>query len=455
MARDNEGTMRRGIPPGKDRVERLVRWAWSQRVEILMIYGAWFIWVQLSYMVGPAVALVIMFALAGVAYACKPFREMCREWYAWSRLRRRFIVAARMAGIVNAYDQVPRPVEYEETAVGMTIRVRMAPGSHAGDLEDGCEALAACLGCREVRVARDRRNAAFAELVLVQRDPLAGNQALAWPLLEAERLSLWDPIPVGLTEAGNDAMVSLPERNVLLGGEPGGGKSVALSQLVAAAALDPEVGISLFDGKRVELSVWKGCAERFVGPSIDDAIEALGELRDDMEARYEWLETEGRRKITRQDRQFALRIVFVDELALFTADPTADRKTLAELAGLLRDLVARGRAAGIIVVAATQKPSSDIVPTSLRDLFGFRWAMRCSTPQASDTILGQGWASLGFSATSIDSKDRGVGFLLAEGAEPVRLRSFYLSDDDLAAIARRAEALRAQHAGEEPGVGDE
>jgi S-DNA-T family DNA segregation ATPase FtsK/SpoIIIE len=116
-----------------------------------------------------------------------------------------------------------------------------------------------------------------------------------------------------------------------------------------------------------------------------------------------------------------------------------------EFASLLRDLVARGRAAGIIVVAATQKPSSDVVPTSLRDLFGFRMALRCSTRDASDTILGAGWASQGYSAASIDAACRGVGFLLAEGGVPVRMKACYLADDDLRALAARAEALRSVH----------
>jgi DNA segregation ATPase FtsK/SpoIIIE-like protein len=132
--------------------------------------------------------------------------------------------------------------------------------------------------------------------------------------------------------------------------------------------------------------------------------------------------------------------VVVDELAVYTA--TGDKKLCDKFSNLLRDLVSRGRAAGIIVVAATQKPSSDIVPTSLRDLFGFRWALRCSTPQASDTILGSGWASRGFTASTIDAADRGVGLLLAEGGMPVRLKAYYLSDDDLKVLARRAEALR-------------
>ncbi len=83
-----------------------------------------------------------------------------------------------------------------------------------------------------------------------------------------------------------------------------------------------------------------------------------------------------------------------------------------------------------------------MIPTSLRDLFGFRWALRCLTPQASDTVLGQGWAGLGYSASGVDAADRGVGLLLAEGGAPVRLRACWLDDDQLATLAARAEALR-------------
>ena len=35
-----------------------------------------------------------------------------------------------------------------------------------------------------------------------------------------------------------------------------------------------------------------------------------------------------------------------------------------------------------------------------------------------------------------------MGYLLHEGGEPVRMRTFYLTDDDLTALAHRAEALR-------------
>ena len=131
-----------------------------------------------------------------------------------------------------------------------------------------------------------------------------------------------------------------------------------------------------------------------------------------------------------------------DELAFYLTLP--DKQQRQEFAELLRDLVARGRAAGVIVCAATQKPGSDVVPTALRDLFGFRLALRCNTPQASDTILGQGWATAGADASTIPGGQRGVGLLLAEGERPLRIKGFYLGDDDVESDrrARRRPARR-------------
>ncbi|MGH8973757.1 MAG: FtsK/SpoIIIE domain-containing protein, partial [Acidimicrobiia bacterium] len=301
------------------------------------------------------------------------------------------------------------------------------------------EVIAAALGVREVRVRRDPANASRADVVVVRRDPLAATGSLPWPSVDAERLSLWEPIPLGVGEDGQTVAVSLPERNVLLGGEPGAGKSVALSLPVATAALDPTVKLWLLDGKLVELATWAGCAEHSVGVSVAEAIDVLRLLRTEMDLRYAEL-LAGRKRKVGPAESMGLHVVVCDELAHYLT--VSDRREREEFTNVLRDLVSRGRAAGMIVLAATQKPSADVVPTSLRDLFGFRWAMRCSTPQASDTILGAGWATAGYSAAEIDAACRGVGFLLHEGGVPVRLRAFHLDDDAITAIAERAEAIR-------------
>jgi len=65
--------------------------------------------------------------------------------------------------------------------------------------------------------------------------------------LGASRVSLWDAVPVGIDELGQLVSIELVERNLLLGGEPGAGKSAALSLLVASAALDPSVKLWLLD----------------------------------------------------------------------------------------------------------------------------------------------------------------------------------------------------------------
>jgi DNA segregation ATPase FtsK/SpoIIIE-like protein len=127
-------------------------------------------------------------------------------------------------------------------------------------------------------------------------------------------------------------------------------------------------------------------------------------------------------------------------LAFYTSG--GQRKSREEFNELCTDLIRRGRAAGIIWIGATQKPSADVVPTSLRDLVGYRWALRCSTRGASDTILGAGMATAGYTASDIAGDQRGVGLLIAENELPVRLRSFYLSDDDLDSLAARACVVR-------------
>jgi len=253
-------------------------------------------------------------------------------------------------------------------------------------------------------------------------------------------LSIWQPVHLGTHETGRPVYVELAERNLLVGGEPGAGKSVALNLIVAHAALSPDCRLVLVDGKRVELGAWRVCAEPFVGPSIDDAIDTLRGLRQHMEDRYGWLLDNGRRKITRGDEYEPVLVVF-DELAYFSAT-VGEAKQQKEFTGLLRDLVARGRAAGVIVIAATQRPSADIVPTSLRDLFGYRWAFRCSTGASSDVILGHDWAARGYSAADIDPAARGIGWLIVEDGEPRRMKSAFLSDDQVAALAAYAARVR-------------
>jgi hypothetical protein len=63
------------------------------------------------------------------------------------------------------------------------------------------------------------------------------------------------------------------------------------------------------------------------------------------------------------------------------------------------------------------------------DLFGYRWAFRCTTDASSDVILGHGWASEDYTAAHIDPTSRGVGWLIVEGGTPRRMKAAYRTAD--------------------------
>jgi S-DNA-T family DNA segregation ATPase FtsK/SpoIIIE len=257
-------------------------------------------------------------------------------------------------------------------------------------------------------------------------------------------LSMFDPIFLGIDEFGAPVYLELIYRNVLAAGEPGGGKSGLLNTIASHAALSDNTRLVLFDGKLVELGMWEDVADAFVGPDIDHALTTLRRLQTVMNNRYVWLRAHGRRKISRDDRLSVI-VAMVDEIAYYSATVGTEQQQ-KEFAALLRDLVARGRAAGVVVIAATQRPSFDIIPTSLRDIFGYRCAFRCTTSNSSNIILGQGWAEQGYTASDIDPETRGVAYLLAETGTPKKVKAAYLSDTDIYAIADYMAWIRRHRA---------
>ncbi len=154
--------------------------------------------------------------------------------------------------------------------------------------------------------------------------------------------SIWKPIHLGSDELGRRVEVTLAERNMLIGGEPGGGKSVALQLIVAHGALSPDCRLILIDGKRVELGLWRDCADKFIGPSIDDAIDVMHWLQGQIDERTEWLLDHKMRKIT-PGLHWPVYLVPIDEVAYYSATVGTPGQQ-KEFNACNRDIVARGRA---------------------------------------------------------------------------------------------------------------
>ena len=259
----------------------------------------------------------------------------------------------------------------------------------------------------------------------------------------APTVSMFDPVYLGIDEYGHHVHCPFIYRNLLVAGEPGGGKSGLLNNIAAHAALSSVTGKTRlvgFDAKLVELGPWLGVADEFVGPDLDHAIDVLERLLTVATNRYYWLLSQRRRKIAPDDMLTVI-VTLLDELAMYSTvlGTKAQQDRFAEL---LRGLVSLGRACGMPVVAATQRPSWDIIPASLRDLFGFRAAFRCTTLNSSDIILGQQWAQQGYNANDIAPTNPGEAFLIAEGGRPRRIKAAYLTDADIYRISDYATDIR-------------
>lgn len=253
-------------------------------------------------------------------------------------------------------------------------------------------------------------------------------------------LSMFDPIHVGINEFGLPHHIRIIYKNILAAGEPGGGKSGLLNILAAHVALSVLSRMVLFDASQVELGMYDDVADEFVGPDMDKAIITLLRLQKVMDNRNAWLLAHRRRKIEPGDGLSVITTIF-DEIAAYATVLGTEQQQRLFIA-LLRDLVARGRKVAMPVIAATQRPSIDIIPKSLRDLFGYRAAFRCTSTGSSDIILGDNWAARGYSATDISPLNQGESLLIAEGGIPERVKVAYLTDADIIALADYAAWAR-------------
>jgi|GEM_PF-961924 len=327
--------------------------------------------------------------------------------------------------------------------------VDLPPGIPAKKAMRALAEVAGALGVEEAQVSltktKGKGSRAGRLEIYVSKDLPFTENAESGPLLALEAAAnFWGRIAIGPDVRGLPISISVVERSGLIGGEPGAGKSASGNVILLAAALDPRVILWLADGKGGgDLEPFEPLCEYFEGDADPEAFhEMLKAAVRDMKDRYALLKKLGKRKVTEDlaDKYPLLRqkLLWVDELMFYTTDDDYGKK----ITKLLRNLVSRGRAAGIITFCATQKPGSDVVDTSLRDLLSIRWALRCTTPEASDTILGKGAAAAGYSAKTIEPEMRGAGLLWAEGSNPTMVRADYYDDDQVELLLKRAWDLR-------------
>lgn len=325
----------------------------------------------------------------------------------------------------------------------------------------------------QVYLKPDKSSARRHELWVADVDPLS-IPAGRTPLLDCKERDVWKPVPLGVDERGRKVSIPLVFNSLLLGAQPRKGKTFTARGVALAAAADPYVRISVFDGKGSP--DWRNFAlvahtygfglltDRVQGDPIENLLTTLRAAMNEVLTRNNRLSElptsicpEGKltRDIARDLRYgMPLWVIILDEFQEYFT--TGDTDVDEEIASLLIKLVKMGPSAGVTLISSTQKPSGigstgkvATKFTDYRDQHLTRFALKCGSYQTSNAILGGGAYAEGFDASVIPVGDeyRGVGILydapIPDGNCTVRT---YLADGEdalkiLTAARRRREQL--------------
>ena len=233
------------------------------------------------------------------------------------------------------------------------------------------------------------------------------------------------PVALGEDTAGEPVagdLSGLP--HLLIAGATGSGKSVCTNTIVSSLLLTngpDKLRMVMVDPKRVELTPFNGIPH-LVAPVIVDTDEVLSVLRamqNEMTRRYKLMEEIGARNIKgyneKSGEHMPFLVIVIDELAdLMMAASYEVEQGLVRLAQL-------GRAAGIHLIVATQRPSVKVVTGLLKANVPARIAFSVASQVDSRVILDTGGAE----------KLMGKGDMLllnSDSPKPRRVQGTYVSD---------------------------
>lgn len=321
----------------------------------------------------------------------------------------------------------------------------LPPGITIVTLINRIDEFAGALGCETAQVhLRKGDRQGRINLYVCKTLPFTGKPK-AGPLVHQDtRTDFFSDIPWGVAVRGNPVSICLLERTILLGGIPGSGKTSGADSILLYAALDPRVSLWLSDAKNgTGIQHYEKLADEYLaGPHAGKFIELLEKLVEEMRSRFDFLTSIGEEKVTprlaEEHPQLRPLLFHCDEILHYVIE----KEFKTKVDDLLIKLITQARGAGIIIVIATQKPSSDVINTSWRDLLWGAAAYCCKTWQMSDTILGSGVAKTGANAQSIARTMRGVHWLAAEEEEPIMVHSHFYSSGHRRKIIDRAYEWR-------------
>jgi S-DNA-T family DNA segregation ATPase FtsK/SpoIIIE len=268
------------------------------------------------------------------------------------------------------------------------------------------------------------RNVLGIELPNQTRETVFLREQLGSPEFEKARAPL--TLALGKTIGGEPVMADLAKMpHLLIAGTTGSGKSVGLNTMILSLLyrMSPEhCRMIMIDPKMLELSVYEGIPH-LLAPVVTEPKKAVVALKwavREMEDRYRKMSKLGVRGVeafndrvrkakdkgevlkrtvqTGFDRETG-KAIYEDELLelepmpyiVLVVDEVADLMMISgkEIEGAVQRLAQMARAAGIHLIAATQRPSVDVITGTIKANFPTRISFQVTSKIDSRTILGE------------------------------------------------------------------
>ena len=218
--------------------------------------------------------------------------------------------------------------------------------------------------------------------------------------------------------------------HMLIAGTTGSGKSVCMNSLILSLlykARPDEVRLIMIDPKMVELGVYNGIPHLYV-PVVTDPKKAAGALQwsvVEMLKRYRLfseigvrdLESYNKHCLETGEQTMPQVVIVIDELAdLMLVASKEVEESICRVAQM-------GRAAGMHLIIATQRPSADVITGLMKANIPSRIAFAVSSAMESRIILDQAGAE----------KLVGMGDMLFSPVgcgKPTRIQGAFVSDEE-------------------------